>query len=152
MRCFLLPILYVSFLYSVIYVMSPMHLLSLYCRHYYLVLNMSMDTLGMESYTITDRQITYSSGNVISPGPRLNTDGQWSAGSQDLNQWLQISLFRQTNITGVVLMGNPGSNYYVSSYRVEVCLDGASWENVTDEIGDTEVLSSQITFFSRPSK
>ena len=106
-----------------------------------LVPNMTMDALGMESYTIADRQITHSSGSVISPGPRLNTNGQWSAGSQDLNQWLQISLFRQTNITGVVLMGNPSSTYYVTRYKVEVCLDGVSWENVTDENGDAEVLS-----------
>ena len=102
---------------------------------------MPMDALGMEDSVITDNQITYSSGNIISPGPRLNTTGEWTAGSNDSNQWLQISLFRQTNITGLVLMGHRSSNYYVSRYRVEVCLDGASWENVTDQNGDSEVLS-----------
>ena len=97
----------------------------------------------METSVIPDSQITYSSGSIIFPGPRLNTNGHWTAGSHDSNQWLQISLFLQTNITGVVLMGHPSSNYYVTGYRVEVCLDGVSWENVTDENDDAEVLSQQ---------
>ena len=107
---------------------------------------MPMDALGMENSVISDSQITYSSGNITSPGPRLNTNGQWTAGLNDSSQWLQISLFRQTNITGVVLMGHPSSNYYVTRYRVEVCLDGVSWENVTDGNGDTEVLPQFTTF------
>ena len=105
---------------------------------------MPTDALGMENYVITDNQITYSSGNITSPGPRLHTSWQWTAGLHDSNQWLQISLFRQTNITGVVLMGHPHANFYVSRYRVEVCLDGVSWENVTDEDGDAEVLLKHI--------
>ena len=109
---------------------------------------MPMDALGMENSVITDSQITYSSGNITSPGPRLNTNGHWTAGLHDSNQWLQISLFRQTNITGVVLMGHPSSNYYVTRYRVEVCLDGVSWDNVTDENDDAEVLSQFTTIFS----
>ena len=101
----------------------------------------------MENLIIADSQITYSSGRITSPGPRLNTSGQWTTSLKNSNQWLQISLFRQTNITGVVLMGHPSSNDYVTRYRVEVCLDGVSWENVTDQNGDTEVLSKFTTFF-----
>ena len=103
---------------------------------------MPLYELGMENFIITDSQITYSSGSIISPGPRLKTNGYWTAGLNDSNQWLQISLFRQTNITGAVLMGHPSSNFYVSRYRVEVCLDGVSWENVTDENNDAEVFFS----------
>ena len=99
-----------------------------------------MDALGMENSIITDSQITYSSGSITPPGPRLNTNGHWTAGLHDSNQWLQISLFRQTNITGVVLLGHPSFNYFVTKCRVEVCLDGVSWENITDENGDTEVF------------
>ena len=101
---------------------------------------MPMDALGMQDSVITDSQITYSSGSINFPGPRLNTSGHWTAGVHDSNQWLQISLFRQTNITGVVLLGHPSSNYYVTRYKVEVCLDGVSWENITDQNGDAEVL------------
>ena len=108
---------------------------------------MQMDALGMESSIITTSQITYSSGGISSPGPRLNTNGYWTADLHDSNQWLQISLFRQTNITGAVLMGHPSSNFYVSRYRVEVCLDGVSWENVTDENDVAEVFS-QLTISS----
>ena len=100
---------------------------------------MPMDALGMENSVITDSRITYSSGSITSPGPRLNTSGHWTTSLNDSSQWLQISLFRQTNITGVVLMGHPFSNYYVTRYRVEVSLDGVSWENVTDENDDAEV-------------
>ena len=100
---------------------------------------MPMDTLGLENFVITNSQITYSSGSTISPGPRLNTNGQWIPDLHDSKQWLQISLFRQTDITGVILMGNPSSNNYVTRYKVEFCLDGATWENVTDQNGDTEV-------------
>ena len=109
---------------------------------------MPMDALGMENSIITNSQITYSSGSITPPGPRLNTSGYWTTGLNDSNQWLQISLFRQTNVTGVVLMGHPSSDFYVSRYRVEVCLDGVSWESVTDENGDAEVLSQITTFFS----
>ena len=110
--------------------------------------NISMNALGMENSIITDSQITYSSGSITSPGPRLNTNGQWTAGLNDSNQWLQISLYRQTNITGVVLMGHPTSNLYVSRYRVEICLDGVSWENVADENGDAEVLCKFVSSLS----
>ena len=113
---------------------------------------MPTDALGMENSNITDKQIMYSSGNISYPGPRLKTNGQWTAGLHDSNQWLQISLFRQTNITGVVLMGHPSSNFYVSRYRVEVCLDGVSWENVTDGNDDAEVLSYFAIFFNTASK
>ena len=105
---------------------------------------MPMEALGMENFVITDSQITYSSSledtDTTALGPRLNINGQWIPVFHDSNQWLQISLFRQTNITGVVLMGHPRKNVYVSRYRVEVCLDSTLWENVTDENGDTEVL------------
>ena len=111
-----------------------------YFRYYSSAPTMPMEALGMENSIITDSQITYSSGNIISPGPRLNTYGQWIPGLHDPHQWLQISFFRQTIITGVVVMGNPSSNNYVTRYRVEICLDGVSWENVADENGDMEVL------------
>ena len=107
---------------------------------------MTTDALGMENSVITDTQITYSSGSIHSPGPRLYTNGQWTTSLNDSNQWLQINLFRQTNISGVVLMGHPSSNFYVSRYRVDVCLDGVSWENVTDENGDTEVRNITSLF------
>ena len=100
-----------------------------------------MEVLGMEDSVIADSQITRSSGSIAPPGPRLHSKGYWIDDSPDSKQWLQINLFRQTNITGVILMGNPSSNYYVTRYRVETCLDGASWENVTDENDDVEVLS-----------
>ncbi|XP_072025091.1 uncharacterized protein [Amphiura filiformis] len=100
--------------------------------------DMITDPLGMESKLITDNQITYSSGSVTSAG-RLNL-GYWTAGSGDLKPWFQISLWRQTNVTGVVTLGRPSSNYYTSRYRVDVCLDGVSWENVTDENGYTEIF------------
>ena len=108
---------------------------------------MPVDALGMENSIVTDGQITFSSGNITSPGPRLNTSGHWTTSFNDSNQWLQISLFRQTNITGVVLMGHPSSNRYITRYRVEISLDNVSWKNVTDENGDAEVLSKFKTFF-----
>ena len=45
----------------------------------------------------------------------------------DEQPWLQISLYRQTPITGVIVQGREDQDQWVTSYKVQTSLDGSSW-------------------------
>ena len=70
--------------------------------------------LGLESGEISDGQITASSSydsKLLAPFARLNlkrasiTKGAWIAGSNNVNQWLQVDLSLQYNVTRVATQG-----------------------------------------------
>ena len=105
-----------------------------------------MNPLGMESGTISNTQITSSSGSSTAINTRLDTNSAWIAGVSDKNQWVEVNLYRQMVITGVIMQGNPSSDKWVTRYKVEFSLDHAMWKNVTDEYGITEV-SLKIAIF-----
>ena len=48
----------------------------------------------------------------------------------DEKPWLQISLYRQTSITGIIVQGREDEDQWVTSYKVQTCLDGTSWNYV----------------------
>ena len=48
----------------------------------------------------------------------------------DKQPWLQISLYRQTPITGIILQGRDDKDQWVTSYKVQISLDGAAWNYV----------------------
>ena len=93
----------------------------------------------MESGSIIDDRLQSSSD--LSNGAnkqqwRLNQMSQpnilggWVALESDKEPWLQISLYRQTSITGVILQGREDEDQWVTSYRVQTSLDGTSWDYV----------------------
>ena len=110
---------------------------------------MCIDPLGMESGFISDTQITSSSDlNDISSasyarlnqhGEKNSIEGAWIAATNDKNQWVEVNLYRQTVITGVIMQGNPSSDQWVTRYKVEFSLDHVLWEYVPDENGIIEV-------------
>ena len=65
--------------------------------------------------------------------------GAWVAGTDDLNQWLKVSLFRQVNITGVIIQGRPSVDQWVTKFKVETSLGNDIWTPVTGENGTEEV-------------
>ena len=86
--------------------------------------------LGMKDGTIQDSQITASSFNDDGHdhGPhraRLdlqregNKRGAWSAGSNDVNQWIQVDLRAITSVSGIVTQGRSDSNQRVTAYKVQ---------------------------------
>ena len=59
-----------------------------------------------------------------------NILGGWVALESDKEPWLQISLYRQTSITGVIVQGREDEDQWVTSYKVQTSLDGTSWDYV----------------------
>ena len=104
------------------------------------------EALGLESGLITDQQITASSSWDTAHGKqnaRLNRQAArgktsaWSAGSNDLNQWLQIDLGRNVKITKLATQGrNDYGNQWVKSYTFAYSADGS---NVLQAYKENEV-------------
>jgi len=92
----------------------------------------------MENYKITSAQISASSqyDNYHAPNQgRLNfkTNGNytggWSAGANDLNQWFQIDLGFETNVTYVATQGrNIHLSQWVTEYKLRYGNDGNSFQ------------------------
>ena len=104
------------------------------------------DPLGVEGGNITDIQLSASStsGSYIAANARLNQpDGGWVAASNDQTQWLAINLYRQHQVTAVVLQGKEDLDQWVTTYHVEYSTDGVSWSYVKDEINTVEVCIKQ---------
>ena len=94
----------------------------------------------MENGAILDEQITASSQrnfNHASFQGRLHFQGivskagSWSAGKNDLYQWLQVDLGSQyTNVTGVATQGRNGFqfNQWVTKYKLTYSDDGVNFQ------------------------
>ena len=105
----------------------------------------------MESGEITDAQLSSSSQRGAFYGPsnaRLNrvagfsNSGGWSAFSNDANQWLQVNLLSQKEITGLRTQGRQDADEWVSKYRVQTSVDGVFWQYVTDANSQTQVRNN----------
>ena len=65
----------------------------------------------------------------------------------DKQPWLQISLHRQTSITGIIVQGREDEDQWVSSYKAQTCLDGTSWKYVSGIDGDGEANEEEVSRF-----
>ena len=105
--------------------------------------------IGNADIHVLDWQITASTTYVNSKPEysRLRlmstptVTGGWVAGVDNTSQWLQVSLFRQTLVGGVIIQGRQGISEWVTKYKVATSLDGSTWDNVIDEYGNEEVRS-----------
>ena len=104
--------------------------------------------LGLESGEISDGQITASSSfdsTVLAPFARLNikqaskTHGAWIAGSNNVNQWLQIDLSLQYNVTRVATQGRRVFRQWVTGYNLLYSDDGVNFVYYEDDEGKTKV-------------
>ncbi len=91
----------------------------------------------MESGSLANTQITASSvlDGTTTPGQaRLhfkadgNKAGGWSAGRNDLNQWLQVDLGSYTKVSRVATQGRNGYDQWVTKYRLHYSNDGVSFQ------------------------
>ena len=100
--------------------------------------------LGMENKGIPDANIRLSSqldGNHSAKEARLNSKadwhkgGGWSALSNNFNQWLQVDISGNLQVTGVATQGMNGKNQWVSRYRIQYSSDGVTFEfyNATED-------------------
>jgi len=92
----------------------------------------------MEKGAISDGQISASSqldANHAAIQGRLNFQatlskaGSWSAGKNDVNQWLQVDLVNQhTKVTRVATQGRNDDNEWVTKYKVQYSYDGFDFQ------------------------
>ena len=89
----------------------------------------------MENQQITAAQISASSqydGYHAPNNGRLHLKGvyaAWAAGVNDLNQWFQIKLRVEANVTFVATQGRYGSSgQRVTQYKLQYSKDGLSFQ------------------------
>ena len=101
------------------------------------------EPLGVECGNVTSDQFTASSsnGSFQAANAILNHNGAWAPALNDQNQWLQIDLYRQIFVSGVVIQGRSDYKSFVTRYQVKYTLDGASWEDVRDDSSSAEVCN-----------
>ena len=84
---------------------------------------MCLNRLGMEDGRIADGQITgssvYSNTGHHPTNARLSSTGAWSAGANDLTQWIQVDLGQAKMVSGIVLQGRESYNQRVTRYKVQ---------------------------------
>ncbi|KAL9953933.1 hypothetical protein ACROYT_G041409 [Oculina patagonica] len=87
----------------------------------------------MESGAILDSQITATSvfgANHEADKARLHRSigaGSWVAGTNNVNQWIQVDLLNDdTKVTGVATQGRNADHHWVTGYRLSYCNEGAS--------------------------
>ena len=113
------------------------------------------EKLGVENSKITEDQLKSSSDISNGTGKqqwRLNrvskpgVPGGWVALNSDEQPWLQISLYRQTSITGIIVQGREDENQWVTSYKVQTSLDGNSWNYVAGIDINGEAYEEEVSF------
>ena len=91
---------------------------------------------GMANGAIIDGQVTASSqvnANHAAKQGRLHFKviwkaGAWSADSNDDNQWLQIDLIGQHNVTRVATQGRNDHDHWVTEYKLQYSDDGIKFQ------------------------
>lgn len=98
--------------------------------------------MGMENRQIRDAQITASSEyneNHAAVQGRLNfkafgyKTGAWSAGTNNIYQWLQVDLGKYRVVTGIATQGRNIVNQWVTSYDLEYSEDGVTFVYYKEE-------------------
>ncbi len=73
--------------------------------------------------------------------PGTDSEGSWVADEIDNGAtWLQISLYRQVNITGVQTQGNPNADQWVTKFNVRGDLGNNIWDIlILEDTGNEKV-------------
>ena len=57
----------------------------------------------------------------------LDSPSAWCSATNDLNQWIQMDAGQSKVINGVVTQGRRDDNQWVTSYFIQVSIDGVTW-------------------------
>ncbi|XP_072033086.1 uncharacterized protein [Amphiura filiformis] len=122
-----------------------------------------IQALGLETGEITDAQLsaTTQRGTFFSVfNARLNlitgftNAGGWSAFTNDANQWVQVNLLSQKEVTGVITQGRQDADEWVTRYRVQYSVDAINWQYVLATntqpqifVGNTDRNTAVTNFF-----
>lgn len=121
------------------------------------------DALGMETGGITDGQITASSAWNAVHAPfyaRLHFQattgkaGSWSAGSNDVNQWLQIDLVQKMTVTRVALAQGRNCSIcyqYVRKYKLQYGFNGEDFQYYREQGKSVDKVKTEKIYFKYTS-
>ena len=96
----------------------------------------------MEDGRILDTQIRASSeydDNVGAANGRLNLQssgsrsGGWAAGTINVNQWLQVDLLGQKDISEIKTQGRDCCDQFVKTYTISYSNDGTTFTDYKDQ-------------------
>ena len=108
-----------------------------------------LGAIGMENGAISDRQINASSqldSSHAGTQARLHFTGSWSAGINDVNQWLQIDIgSRYTNVTRVATQGRNGNSQWVTKYKLQYSIDGVNFEYYREQGKTADKVKYMLT-------
>jgi len=115
-----------------------------------------LEALGMESGAISDKQITASSQWDSNHAPfqgRLHFQGytfkagSWSAGKNDLHQWLQVDLGSQyIKVTLVATQGRDAfvHDQWVTKYKLQYSNDGENFQYYKEQGQNADKVNGLI--------
>ena len=121
--------------------------------YYLLFTECSQHPLGMEDGAILGSQITASSEYTIKTragNGRLNfvatkdRTGAWSAKTNDVNQWLQVDLLGQADVSEVQTQGREDCcNQFVTTFTISYSEDGTTFTNYTQNTRRVKVRNKE---------
>jgi len=78
--------------------------------------------------------------------PWLNSPQGWSAGTNDVNQWITLNYDVPVYLTGIVVQGRSvNGGQWVKSAHVDVSLDGSTWTNVLTNVAFNTNSTDAVT-------
>ncbi|XP_048224896.1 lactadherin-like [Perognathus longimembris pacificus] len=135
-------------------------------------LNVCSGHLGLKDGSIPDRQITASSSyktlglRAFGWYPfygRLDRQGKfnaWAAQGNDADEWLQVDLGSQRQVTGIITQGARDFGYiqYVAAYKVAYSDNGKTWTEYREAgateskifLGNSDNYSHKKNMFEKP--
>lgn len=91
--------------------------------------------LGVQDGRVSDSQLSASSsvdGHIAKMGRLIGNSCWMPSGSlQAEGEWLQVNLTKTKRVTGVVIQGCPGQHQRVTSLKLQLSMDAATWINYT---------------------
>ncbi|KAK5617685.1 hypothetical protein CRENBAI_001663 [Crenichthys baileyi] len=91
--------------------------------------------LGVEDGNITDFQLSASSsiGSFTANKARLNGNSCWMPSGSATSSWIQVNLGQTRKVTGIVIQGCPHNDHWVTKFKLQHSMDGASWTDYSSD-------------------
>lgn len=78
---------------------------------------------------------------------RSRSDLRLNLSSAATSSWIQVNLNQIRKVTGIVIQGCPQSDSWITKFKLQHSMDGASWSNYINdgEVSDSRRSSSHLT-------
>ncbi|XP_069134921.1 uncharacterized protein [Argopecten irradians] len=103
--------------------------------------------LGVEDFDLTTDLPYHPDPRCHPKAARMNAP--WMHGF--IGPYLQIRLRKPSKITGFMISGRSGFNFYVKSYNVKYSNDGTTWSTLMDANGSPKIFTGNTDMYSAAS-